>query len=169
MAKSYKNSGFESTFAPESINKQKPPAIQGISEPIAGLSIPLILPTRRVPPLNNAPVLPADTIASALPSLTAYKALTIEESFLRLIAKTGLSSFDIMSSALMSSILLKFDVFFSNILLISISFPESIIPRLYSSLACILPIITASGALSPPMASIAIFIFTSILYTYISI
>ena len=74
MAKSYKNSGFESTFAPESINKQNPPDILGINEPIAGLSIPLILPIRRVPPLNKAPVLPADTIASALPSFTACKA-----------------------------------------------------------------------------------------------
>ena len=45
----------------------------------------------------NAPVLPADTHPSASPDLTASAILTIELSFLRLIARTGSSSISIFS------------------------------------------------------------------------
>ncbi|MPN33439.1 hypothetical protein SDC9_180926 [bioreactor metagenome] len=70
MAKSYKNSGLESTLAPESISNENPPFMLGISVPMAGLSMPLILPITKVAPASSAPVEPADTIASASPFLT---------------------------------------------------------------------------------------------------
>ena len=84
-------------MAPPSARRVIPPFILGRPGHKHGLSIPFILPTINVPPANKAPVLPADTIASAFLSFTKFNATTIEESFLRLTAITGLSSFSIIS------------------------------------------------------------------------
>lgn len=57
---------FASTFAPQSINKEKPVFV-GINGARGGLSTPFILPIITCPPTRLAPVLPAETIASASP------------------------------------------------------------------------------------------------------
>ena len=52
----------------------------------AGLSIPFILPTSNVAPVNKAPEFPAEIKTSPLPSFSKLKPTTIEESFFLLIA-----------------------------------------------------------------------------------
>ena len=83
----------QSTLAPVSDRRLTPPSIVGIAVHIQGLLIPLILFITKTPPLRRAPVLPADTMASASLFLTILRATTIEESVFLLIATTGFSSF----------------------------------------------------------------------------
>ena len=70
----------------------------------AGLATPLIRPTINNPADIKAPVFPADTQPSASPDFTASAILTIELSFLRLIARTGSSSISIFSVQCLNSI-----------------------------------------------------------------
>ena len=65
-------SGLLSALAPKS-SMSKPPVepITGKVDIKPGRSIPLIRPTTNKPAANNAPVLPAERIASARPSFTA--------------------------------------------------------------------------------------------------
>ena len=63
----------------------------------AGLSIPLILPTNKVAPVNKAPELPAEIKTSPSPFFNMLNPTTIEESFLFLIATVGVSSILILS------------------------------------------------------------------------
>ena len=89
--------GLQSALAPLSAIRVIPLFTFGIAGHKHGLSIPLILPTTNTPPASTAPVFPADINACALPSLTSLSPTTIDESFLLLIAFTGLSSFSITS------------------------------------------------------------------------
>ena len=90
--------GRASTFAPQSTSKDTPFTV-GINGANGGLSTPLILPAINCPPTNTAPVLPAETNASASPAFIKFSATTIEESFFLRIAITGASSLVITSSA----------------------------------------------------------------------
>ena len=90
--------GLQFVFEPASINNNwllyagKIPAS-------AGLSIPFILPTNKVAPVNNAPEFPADINTSPSSAFNILKPTTIEESFLCLIASVGVSSISIVSFA----------------------------------------------------------------------
>ena len=66
----------------------------------AGLSTPFILPTKRVAPVRSAPEFPAEINTSPFPSFSKLNPTTIEESFLCLIARVGVSSISIVSVAL---------------------------------------------------------------------
>ena len=108
IANSLKFLGLQSALAPLSAIIVILPFILGIQGQRQGLSIPFILPTIKVAPVSNAPVLPAETIASAFFSFIKFKPTTIEESFFLLIACTGLSSFSITSVVcIISSLLLS--------------------------------------------------------------
>ena len=85
-------------FAPLSINTSLL-LYDGNIPAIAGLSIPFILPTRRVAPVSNAPEFPAEMNTSPSPSFSILKPTTIDESFLCLIACVGISSISIVSVA----------------------------------------------------------------------
>ena len=58
---------------------------------------------RNMPPASSAPVEPAETTASALPSRTAMTALTMEESTFWRTASIGESCMPMTSGALMIS------------------------------------------------------------------
>ena len=94
-----------STLAPAS-TIMKLPFFPGITGANAGLLIPFILPTMKVHPAKNAPVLPAELTASQIPSLTKFKALQRLESFFLLTAITGCSLVVITSLASITIILL---------------------------------------------------------------
>ena len=87
-----------STLAPQSISNDAPLAV-GISGASGERSTPFILPTINCPPTRIAPVLPADTKASASPCFTRFIPTTIDEFFFFLIAITGGSSNPMTSSA----------------------------------------------------------------------
>ena len=159
-------------FAPASINKNLPSKAGNIAAR-AGLSIPFILPTNKVAPANNAPEFPADKNTSPSPFLSILNPTTIDEFFFVFIAFVGLSSIVISSSALTIFILSDNSFIFSlpyNSFIRSFnifSFPIKIISALIFSIAFTAPVIFASGALSPPIASNNIFIISSIHTVYI--
>ena len=89
---------------------------------------------------------------------------TIDESFLDFIALVGLSSIVITSSAftifILSVISLMLSFPYSSLIFVfnTFSFPIKIISASMLFIALIAPLIFASGALSPPIASNNIFI-----------
>ena len=95
---------LQSTLAPLSKRNVKPLTV-GRHVPRAGLSMPLILPIIKVPPVKTAPVLPAETKAEASLFLTKLSPTTIDESFFRLMAFVGDSSVEITSVAFLIVIL----------------------------------------------------------------
>ena len=131
----------------------------GINGARGGLSTPFILPIITCPPTRLAPVLPAETIASASPFLTIYIHFTKEESFFFLIAATGGSPVSITSLASTISNLSD-EGYFSSSFFISSSLPTSFISiSLFSLAAKTAPFTISPGALSPPMQSNAIIVF----------
>ena len=87
------------------------PFFPGIIGVKAGLLTPLILPTIKLHPAKNAPVLPADNTASHVLSLTRFKALHKLESFFFLIAITGCSL--VLITSLASTTIISSISFFS--------------------------------------------------------
>ena len=88
--------GLQFVLEPQSINSSLL-LYEGKIPASAGLSIPFILPTNNVAPVNNAPELPADINTSPLPSFNILKPTTIDESFLCFIACVGISTISIVS------------------------------------------------------------------------
>ena len=80
---------------------------------IAGLSIPFILPTSKVAPVNKAPEFPAEINTSPSPSFSILNPTTIDESFLCFIAIVGVSSISIVSVVCFIVILLLNSLIFS--------------------------------------------------------
>ena len=98
-------SGLASTLAPQSRRRVVPPLCSlGNHAAIAGLLMPLILPSVTRPPARSAPVLPAEISASASPDFMRLSALTIVESFFLLTAIAGASSLVMTSVASITSI-----------------------------------------------------------------
>ena len=120
-----------------------------------GRSIFLIRPTISKPLAKRAPVLPADSKASAWPSLTACAANTMEAFFFLRIARTGSSSPLIFSGVWMistRSVASKY----GRILSWSPNKSTSMLSK--AAMARFTPFTADSGAKSPPMASTAILI-----------
>ena len=116
--------------------------------------------TKRVPPTTIAPVEPAETKASALPSVSSLKATAIEQFLCALTMEVGSSCIEITSSlcTILSSpenLMPLSEMHFS---MVSLS-PVRVISTPYSAEAAAAPFIISSGALSPPKASITILIF----------
>ena len=123
----------------------------------------MILPTRTCPPTRTAPVLPADTNASHVPSLTIFIPFTIEESFLERIAATGGSAVSITSVAFTISTCSCGNVYFASSVRMTSSLPtRNTLIFLLSITASAAPFITSVGALSPPIASTATLIHSFI-------
>ena len=139
------HSGCTSALAPASSNTVGRAPGTGIGVAIAGRLTPLIRPIRRSADAIAAPVLPADTIADALPSRTASAARTSDESFLRRTPCAGSSCISMTSLASISSKSPRS----------SVAGPTSAtgIPASAASRA---PAMISSGARSPPIASSAI-------------
>ena len=137
-----------------------------------GLLTPGIRPIIACDPTNMAPVLPAETKASASPALTRFIATTMDESFFLRIAFTGCSAVSITSVAPITSILL-----WSYVYLLNSASTASLIPTSLTVTHSLLltasttPLTIAAGALSPPIAStatvIALIIFHAPKYTYL--
>jgi len=64
------------TFAPASIKSVGRPVAVGIGAAIAGRATPSIRPMYWIAATRQAPVLPAETVADALPSATSFAATT---------------------------------------------------------------------------------------------
>ena len=157
MAKSCKFLALLSALAPTSsiVKLSFSPLRLGKVVVIPGRSSPLIRPIINKPAAKRAPVLPAEKIASASPFFTAWAAKTIDEFFLRRTALTGSSSIVITSSVWTTLTFLKSSMY----LAISSFFPYKINSTSGRAfLASLTPLTISSGALSPPIASTAIFI-----------
>ena len=123
----------------------------------------MILPIINCPPTNTAPELPADTKASAFPSFTRFSATTMEESFFLRIAITGASSQEISSLASITSTRSDGIWYLNNSASIASFFPTKKTFILFrSKIASTAPFTISPGALSPPIASTATFIISSI-------
>ena len=136
-------------------------------EAMQGLLTPLILFVISVAPTVTAPVLPAETNASPLPSLSSLKPTAILESAFSL--STDFASSVIVITPFVStiSVFLSVILFSLTHLLILSSSPTRIISTPNSSTASIEPFMISRGALSPPNASTIIFIYLSSLLTHL--
>ena len=151
-----KNLGRQSTIAPTSrINTCLLARIVGNTAPIAGRSIPGSRPKRNKAAAIAAPEWPADTTASACFCLTKSIATLIEALGLRLMPLKGSSCISIVPSAGTISSWSK-RVLDGRAASICLGSPTSITSTSNSSRARSAPITISAGALSPPMASIAI-------------
>ena len=145
-------SGRHSTLAPESISI-KGPLSPGISAAKAARDTPLIRLTRKVAPIIRAPVLPALTKASPSPAARRRSPSAIEQFFFSLRMLLGSSSIPMTSGASKMAIPSREMPFSCATRRISSSRPTRATSTLYSSWASAAPLITSSGALSPPNAS----------------
>ena len=109
--------------------------------------------TVSVAPVRSAPVLPAETTASPLPSRSIASATAMDESFLRRVAVLGSSSMLIISLAFTISISPSAQPSFLRQVLTLSSMPTRVISTPSSLLALTAPRTISSGALSPPIAS----------------
>ncbi len=132
-----------SAFAPASSSTETP-LRAGIGTAIAGRMTPGIRRRWRRPAASIAPVLPAETTASASPTPTARTAATRLESGFARTASAGLSAISIRSGASTSG-------------RPCVSRPEGpySVTSMPSAAASSAPRITSAGALSPPRASTA--------------
>ncbi len=152
-------------MAPQSISTVPLPKF-GKTGARAARLIPLMRFAMSVAPDKSAPVLPAETMASAFSSRKSLRPTAIEESFLSLKTVLGSSSISTFSVAFISSIF----VLSPKRGLISSSFPTSNIstPSIWD--AKIAASTAAMGALSPPIASRTIFTenlpFFDFVYTF---
>ena len=149
---------LQSTFAPLSTRNVKPFFV-GRQVPNTGRSTPGRRPTMSREPVRRAPVLPAETKASASPFFTSCIPTTIEEFFFLRIAIVGTSSVLMTSSALTTSIFSFGYVYFASSRLTSSSLPTSFTSTFISLTASTAPLTVSTGAKSPPMASSATIIF----------
>ncbi len=141
-------SGWTSALAPASSSTVGPEPGTGIGVAIAGRLTPLIRPMRSNAAAIVAPVLPAESIALAVPSRTASAARTRVESFLRRTPWAGSSCISMTSLAGISGSPPR-----------STRSPRSSGPTsatgVPAAAAVLAPATMVSGAWSPPMASTA--------------
>ena len=152
--------GFTSTFAPQSRSMVSPPLRLGSKGASAGRRIPFILGVNKIAAARTAPVEPAETNAFAFSSVfKSFAATTMDEFGLLLIASVGVSSHVITSSALTTETLdSSYSLSPSNFLMV-FSLPTRTTSKpSFSLTASIAPLTISSGELSPPNASIIIFI-----------
>ena len=119
-------------------------------------STPLIRPTMTWPPTRSAPEEPAETNASAFPSLTSFSPTTMEESFFSRIDATGASPVSMTWVAFTMVNRSSSQVCPFRASRISSSFPtaRTCVSGLFFR-ASRQPFTTSAGALSPPIASTA--------------
>ena len=89
---------MHSAFAPQSMSMTPLPPL-GMTGPNAARRMPRMRFTVSVAPVSSAPVLPAETTASPLPSLSRFSATAMEESFFLRVAVLGSSSIEMTSRA----------------------------------------------------------------------
>ena len=152
---------MHSAFAPQSHRIIRPPAV-GSSGPMAARRMPRIRFTSSVAPASSAPVEPAETKASPAPSRSSVIPTVREESFVFLNAVAGSSEISTTSDASRistpeRSVVSPLD---SITFRISAARPTSRMSTPCSFRAASAPCTTASGALSPPIASMIIFILS---------
>ena len=117
------------------------------------LLMPLIRLTMKVAPMTSAPVLPADTKASPLPSESRLSPRAIEEFLPDFIISFGSSCISKTSSVWTISMPLRLRPFSAAHFFIFSSLPVSMMLTPSSRTALSQPFITSRGALSPPKAS----------------
>ena len=145
---------MQSAVAPQSM-RTNPPFWVGTTGHMAARRMPQMRLTIRVAADRSAPVEPAETKASASPSLSFCRPTVMEESFFSLKARAGLSSMVMTWEAGRISMPLGTSLWpsFSRQAMISWGLPERITSTPRVSAALTAPSTGASGALSPPMAS----------------
>ena len=133
----------------------------------AGRFTPLMVRTMRLAPTCSAPVLPAETKASPLPSASIRRPTTMLESFLVRMALAGSSHISMVWVVFTISKCSSSAMFCLAALARMISsLPTRTSVRLsrFSATACAAPFTISSGALSPPMASRMIFMLVLLLH-----
>ena len=145
-------SARQSALAPAS-SSMNGPLSEGISGASAARDTPLIRLTMKVPPMMSAPVLPADTNASPSPAASWRMPSAMEQSLCSLRMDLGSSSMLITSGASTISIPVRGMSLSAATRRISSSRPTRTTVCPYSATAMAAPLITSSGALSPPNAS----------------
>ena len=124
----------------------------------AGRLMPRRVRTMRLAPTWSAPVLPAETKASPLPSLSIFRPTTMEESFFVRMALAGSSHISMASVQFTSSMPSREMLLSAAVLRTRASSPTPMSWTPYSFTAAAAPSSTARGALSPPIISTMIFI-----------
>ena len=124
----------------------------------AGRLMPRRVRTMRLAPTWSAPVLPAETKASPLPSLSIFRPTTMEESFFVRMALAGSSHISMASVQFTSSMPSREMLLSAAVLRTRASSPTPMSWTPYSFTAAAAPSSTAKGALSPPIISTMIFI-----------
>ncbi len=161
-------STLQSTLAPLS-SMTALPLVVGTTAPIAGRSIPSILPSVRVATAIAAPVLPALTNAWASPLLTRSAATATDESGFRRIAFAGCSSICTISDACFISAFDPEPGYFANSRWMRSRSPTKIACTPSLEAASSAPLTVSIGAWSPPITSTAIFMEQCILSTLSSL
>src|ERR687894_1147803 len=141
--------GWQSALAPASSRTVGVEPGTGMGVAIAGRDTPLMRPIRSSAEAIVAPVLPAETIAEALPSRTASAARTSEESFIVRTLEPGSADMPMTCEASIRSRSPRSGPTAEGR-------PTSTTGTPSSAAALWAPSMMASGALSPPMASMAI-------------
>ena len=124
--------------------------------------MPFILFTINVAPTTSAPVEPAETKASPSTSASIFMPTAIEQSFLPLITSVGSSHISITVSACLICKAVISSPFSCAHFFIFSSSPTRVTSTPKSFCASIEPFMTSRGALSPPKASITMFITFSL-------
>ena len=156
-AKAASISGRHSTFAPQSSSRYAL-FLAGTMVASAGRLTPRRVRTMRLAPTWSAPVLPAETKASPLPSLSIFRPTTMEESFFVRMALAGSSHISMTSVQFTSSMPSREMLLSAAVLRTRASSPTPMSWTPYSFTAAAAPSSTARGALSPPIISTMIFI-----------
>ena len=152
-------SGVHSAVAPQSMSTAPPLAV-GTTGAMAARRMPRTRLTSSVAAESRAPVLPALTKASPLPSFRRLSPTVREESFFSRKAVAGLSQISTTSEAwaISSPAGSSLSPISSSTRRISSPRPTSTTSTPCSRTAASAPLTLEAGALSPPMASTIIFI-----------
>ena len=151
-------------MAPQSMSTALPPVV-GITGAIAARRMPRMRLVIRVAPASKAPVDPAETRASALPSRSRVRPTPMEVSFLCRNTLEGSSHISTVSVVWTISIprgMVSWPQSRSARRMASVS-PVSSTSTPQCSMPSRAPFTISSGALSPPMASMMIFIVQNLL------
>ena len=146
-----------STLAPQSSSRKG--VLPGMTVASAGRLTPFTVRTMRLAPTCSAPVEPAETKASPLPSASIRRPTTMLESFLARTALAGSSHISMISVALTISMFFRPRLFSLAQAAIFSASPTAMISTSgqYAATAAAAPFRISAGALSPPMASRMIF------------
>ena len=145
-----------STFAPQSSSRKG--VLPGMTVASAGRLTPFTVRTMRLAPTCSAPVEPAETKASPLPSASMRRPTTMLESFLARTALAGSSHISMTSVAFtISMFFISMAFSFTQAAIFSASPTARISTSGQAAVAATAPFRISAGALSPPMASRMIF------------